>query len=164
MMPVRSDPLSLPLERLKEALASEVVGRERAWAENLRSALATMEVALRQHAAEADAQDGLFAQVDLTRPTLVRQVGGLRQEHTELLAQAEAMQRQVQRAADTFASQAVSAPLASPLPEPTPPQSVPDFGAIRQDGEQLVAALRQHSEWETDILLESVETDIGVCD
>jgi hypothetical protein len=159
-----SDSLLLPLEKLEGALAAEVVGRERAWAEQVRRALATMDVALQQHAAETEAQDGLFADVDLTRPTLVRQVGGLRQEHAELLEQIGAMQQQVQQAALVFQSQAETAPLANHLPEPVSLKAVPDFGLLRQNGANLVAAIRTHRERETGLLLESVETDIGVGD
>jgi hypothetical protein len=52
--------------------------------------IAGLEVAVRQHAASVEAPDGMYAQVDLTRPTMARQVSELRQEHKEFLAAASA--------------------------------------------------------------------------
>jgi hypothetical protein len=164
MMQTKSDTLLIRVERLEQALTAEVAGRECGWTEAVRAALADIGGALRQHTFEAEAPDGLFAQVDLTRPTLVRQVGGLRHEHADLVEQAATLQQEVERAAEAFQARRQALPLAEPLPEPSPPRSVADFGVLRQRGEDLVAALQHHRERETGLLLESVETDIGVCD
>ena len=50
------------------------------------------------------------------------------------------------------------------LAEPEPAGGIPDFGVLRQEGQGLAAALKQHGEAETDVTLESVSTDIGVGD
>ena len=44
------------------------------------------------------------------------------------------------------------------------PKGVPDFGSLRQRGQQLVAALQHHEAAETELTFESVSTDIGVGD
>lgn len=164
MAGTKIDPLAAPLEGFEQALADGAAGRERDWAEGVCRALATLEGAMWQHTVEADASNGLFAEVDLTRPTLARQVGVLRQEHSDFLQHASALQLQLQRAASAFQSRRETFALSSPLPEPQPLSTVPDFGALRQSGEQFAAGLRHHRETETDLLLETVTTDIGVGD
>jgi hypothetical protein len=164
MARTKQDPLAAPLERFEQALADDAAGRERDWAEGVCRALATLEGALWQHTVEADASNGLFAEVDLTRPTLARQVGVLRQEHSDFLQQASALQLQLQRAASAFQLRREAPAMTNPLPEPEPPGTIPDFGVLRQRGEQFATALRRHRETETDLLLETVTTDIGVGD
>jgi hypothetical protein len=48
-------------------------------------------------------------------------------------------------------------------PSPTV-AAIPDFGAIRQCTARLVESLRRHKEAETKLLLETLNTDIGVGD
>ena len=83
----RDDQLAEPMERLEQALSAPVAGCERTWAKQVIAAVDAVEQAVRQHAARAEDADGLYAEVDLTRPTLVRQVNELRQEHSGLLKQ-----------------------------------------------------------------------------
>jgi hypothetical protein len=145
------------LDRLHQALAADVPGQEREWAETVGAALAAVEKALRQHMAVAEAPDGVFAEVDVTRPTLARQADELCTEHGDLLEQVIALREEVQRAADAF----------QPAAEPTPKINaggVPDFGVLRQQAEQLLAGLQQNQDDETKLVLESVNTETGVGD
>jgi hypothetical protein len=154
----------LPLRRLERALAAPVAGRERPWAVRLGSAVGELARALDAHTRDADAPDGVFTEVDLTRPSLVRQVGHLRREHTDLLAAASRLQEDARNAAEAFtfpASPGAPAPLP---PVPSCAGGVPDFGRLRQEAEWLLRAVRRHQEVETCLVLESVTTDIGVGD
>src|SRR5262249_54373308 len=96
IMKARQDLLLPPLEQLESALSARAPGRERDWANEMDGLLGGIQEALRRHVAEADAPGaGMFARVDLTRPSLVRQVGTLRQEHTSFLEQAEALRQEL---------------------------------------------------------------------
>lgn len=162
-MNTANDALLLFVDRLEGALRSDIPGSERAWAEQVGNALAGVEVAVRQHAATVEAPDGMYAQVDLTRPTLARQVSELRQEHRDFVQQAGLLGREVASAAELFESQTQPKP-ASTLPEPAGVRAIPDFGAIRQRVERFLDAVRHHLNAENDLILESVTTEIGVGD
>jgi CheY-like chemotaxis protein len=150
-------------ERLGKTLAARVPGRERLWGKQLGSALVGLEDALRQHAVQMDAPDGWLAQVDLSRNTLARRLGGCRREQGRLFEQMHALLAQVRSAIQAFqAGGEPSAPLGA-LPEPAAAQPV-DFNQIRQAGERLLAAVNRHIGRERDLLFESINTDIGVGD
>jgi hypothetical protein len=158
------NPWQLSLRRLERALAAPVTGRERPWAVRLGSAVGELASALVAHTQDADAPDGLFTEVDLTRPSLVRQVGQLRREHTDLLSVASRLQQEAHHAAEAFTFPTSAGPPA-PLPPVLPcAGGVPDFGRLRQEAESLLRAVRRHQEVETCLVLESVTTDIGVGD
>jgi hypothetical protein len=159
----KEDPLQPALEQLARSLTGEIPGREGGWAADVGNALGDLESALQQHIANAEAPDGLLAEVDLTRPTLVRRVGVLRKEHADFLDQASAFRGQVQKAAQAFQTPA-QPPASDVLPEPAGVGSVADFSALRQEGERLAGALKQHLDEEASLALESVTTDIGVGD
>jgi hypothetical protein len=158
------DALGFQTERLSKTLEAHVPGRERDWAGAVGEALAGVERALRQHMAVAQAPNGVFAEVDNTRPTLARQADGLLQEHGGLLDQCLALQREVQRAAEAFAPSAdlVSGP--GTMRPRADNGGVLDFGSIRQQVEQFVSGLRTNRHAETQLVLESINTDIGVGD
>jgi len=158
------DVLVRPLERLEQALEMKFPGHESEWSENIRTTLANLEQALRLHGAGVEGPDGLFSKVDLTRPTLARQVSELRREHRELLQQAHALQGRVQTAAQAFDSSMQPLTESNSLPKPAGDTGVPDFGVIRQEASQLVAVLHRHLDDEARLILDSVNTDIGVGD
>ena len=155
--PRNDDSLGQCLDRLGQAVAADVPGREQEWAEAVIDALAHVETALRQHRTAAKAPDGLLSEVDETRPTLARQANELRNDHDALLAQVLALRNEAQRAAEAF--QPASTPSAK-----TGAGGVADFGAIRRHAEQFLAGLQETKEAETKLILESVNTDIGVGD
>jgi hypothetical protein len=157
--PPRRKPEALvaALDRSRQALAADVPGHEREWAEKVEAALAGVEQALRQHMAVAATPDGVFAEVDDTRPTLARQADVLCQEHGDLLKQVLALREEVRRTAAAFQ------PAAGPTAK-TAAGGVADFGVLRQQAEKLLAGLEQNKEAETKLVLESVTTDIGVGD
>jgi Hemerythrin HHE cation binding domain len=163
-MTTTNDVLVLSVDRLGETLASDIPGHEREWAEQAGRALARVEVAVRQHAASVEAPDGMYAQMDLTRPTLARQVSELRQEHRDFVEQASGLQNEVARAAKLFQSRTQPVAAVSPLPEPAGVPGIPDFGVLRQRAERFIGALHHHLEVEDELIVESVTTEIGVGD
>jgi hypothetical protein len=163
MIRTTTDVLLLPCDELALALSAEFVGRELDWADSVSSALAALGRGLRQHTALAERADGIYAKVDLTRPTLIRHINHLRREHPELMAEVRNLQEQVRDVTLAFQPrQAMLALGALPAVEARAP--VPDFSAIRERGEQLLARLHRHEEEEDMIVLESVDTDIGTGD
>jgi hypothetical protein len=137
------DALLLAIHRLERALASAASGREQAWHGRVLSDLRAVSEALRRHVASAEGQAGLFAAIDLARPTLVRRVERLRRDHADLLQQATMLQRQLEHyGADER----------------------PPFGDIRQRTAWLLGALRHHQALEADLIFETWFTDIGAGD
>jgi hypothetical protein len=163
-MMTRQDVLLPPLEQLESALAARAPGRERDWAGQVDAVLGGVQEALRRHVADAEAPNaGMFAEVDLTRPTLVRQVGTLRQEHTSFLERAKALRQELRSAAKVFDPHP---PAGEPgtLPRAAEPEAVPDFGSLRKQLEDFAAALKRHRADEAGLVLESVTTDLGAGD
>jgi hypothetical protein len=106
----------------------------------------------------------MYAQVDLTRPTLARQVSELRQEHKDFVQRARLLEKEVQNAAKLFERPAEARVSTSRLPEPAGVQAIPDFGILRQRAQEFIHALQHHLDVENALILESVTTDIGVGD
>jgi len=131
------------MDRLHQALAADVSGQK--WVETLRVTLFLVDNALRQHMKSAEVPDGLFAAVDETRPTLSRQVNELSSEHSDLLDQVYTLQLELQSA-------------------PSGCVTSRNLAALRQQAVQLLTALQKVEEAETDLIQESVTTDIGVGD
>lgn len=156
--------LSAPLERLGTALANDPAGREGIWAEGLASALAAVAEALRRHAAAAEAPGGPLAQVDLTRPTLVRQVSQLRQEHVDLPGQAEALAAEARQVATSFGVPTDTVTASDELPPPAGGGPPADVSQLRSRVQEYLAALRHHADEEAGLLIESVTTDLGAGD
>jgi hypothetical protein len=161
---LKRDVLRDSLEGFQQTLGLEFPGHERAWVEEVGRSLDNVVQALQSHKLAAEAPEGLLTKVDLTRPTLVREVSELRREHTDVLTQAGALQSQLRSASQAFQPYSAPAISSNHLPEPKPAGEVPDFHAIRQQAEQLLTTLQHHQEQEAKLLLESVNTDIGVGD
>jgi hypothetical protein len=162
MIRCNCDVLLLPRDELALALAADSVGRESDWADSVASALAELEEALRQHIALAESGDGIYLMVDLTRPTLVRQINHLRRQHNDLLMQLRDLQLLAARAVRAFQPRNLFDALDSLLDEP--PGSIPDFGALRERAQRFLKALARHGEAEDMVVLESVTTEIGAGD
>lgn len=137
------DALVHAMQELEAALASAAPGRERAWNQRVIEKLRAVADRLGEHVRSADGPDGLLAEIDATRPTLLHRVERLRREHADLLQQTRALQRQVEHHGDGEA---------------------PNFRDIRQRASWLLNALRHHQAVETDLIFESWFIDIGAGD
>jgi DNA-binding response OmpR family regulator len=145
----RKDKLLVLLNELEGALARDVSGREPDWLEELAQILTRVEQVLQQHAADSEAFDGLFAEVDGTRASLARQVNVLYQRSAAFLVQVGDLQRELQAALAT-ASEARN--------------GGPDLHSLRAHLKQFLTALQKHRQEEMDLVLDSVTTDIGAGD
>lgn len=148
------DALQRSLDGLDQALAAEVPGHERDWALMVGQSLAKVEYALREHREEAPNE--LLAEVDGTRPSLARKADAVCRDHGAFLEQIRVLRDEVAHAAEAFRpGQAWGAPGEG---------GVVDFSDIRQRAEQFLAGLRHNKEDETQLVLESINGDIGVGD
>lgn len=152
--PASEDTLVRSLDHLHQALAADSAGCEREWAQAVGDALAGLEAALRQHRKAARRPDGPLAEVDQTRPTLARQADELRSDHDEFLRQLIALRELVRQAAQ--ASPADSSRRSG--------GGRVEVSAIREQAEQILAGLQKNWHEETNLVLESVNTDIGAGD
>src|SRR5881409_822412 len=85
MIDDRVDPLWVRVDELQQVLAQGFPGRERDWAERVAAGLDAIEVAMGQYAGLSETADGVFAAVDLQRPTFFRQMNDLRLRLIDLL-------------------------------------------------------------------------------
>jgi hypothetical protein len=156
MMQTRDD-LRSAIEGLQRALTAVAPGKEASWADGVALALGAIERQLRQHAGASSAEVGPLAEVDLTRPTLARQTDALRCEESDVIRQVRSLRAAVHAAAQAFQLPAAAAPRAEAA-------AIPDFGSFRRQGQELADHLEKIENAETDLVLESINTDIGVGD
>jgi len=152
------DVLTSRIEQLEWMLDSEFPSYE--WAERLERTLGSVERALRRHAKEMESSKGLFAEVDRTRPSLERQVNQLKQQHRDFVDQVGGLREQARRIVAALRERG-SVELHCQSMQPAFPIDCTDF---LQRLEQFVAVLQNHKKKETNLVLESVDTDIGVGD
>jgi len=159
----KNDPLTIPLTRLERILSEPYPGRERDWAEGVGAALGALEAGLRQHEYLAETPNGLFAGVDLHRPTFVRQMNGLRLDIASFLRELQELRSRLGQAARAFQPPDLSGSM-DRLPTPVARAAVPHFGELRRGVGGFLGRLRRHRDEETRLVLESVTTDIGAGD
>jgi hypothetical protein len=168
MQQVRCDRLTSWAEQLRQALDEEVPGRERQWTKAVQAILYDVKEAFQDHSAAAEASDGPLATMNrespATLPTVNRRISGLRWEHIELLEHIVALEKYVQDALEAFESRATVESASDHLPAPRRDGAIPDFGLIRGRGLKLLVALERHEEAESLLVLDTVNTDIGVGD
>jgi hypothetical protein len=120
------------------AQLAEAIAGPVARQEPMRQALAGLERGLRQRIMLEDMPDGRSPEIDSTRASLARQADQLRHNLDALLAQTVALREAVARGADT--------------------------NALRRSAEDLLVDLDANESAERDLVLESVNTDLGVGD
>jgi len=158
----RVDARAQALYQLKVALAVRLPEREQDWANGVEHALALIEKALKENRTAANAPDSVLSEVDETRETLARQADGIRQERTDLLKECVMLQIDLQTAAHALP---VDRELPSPLPTPaTPAVDSVDFHELRQRLEEFRARVEGILQTETELVRESITTDLGAGD
>jgi hypothetical protein len=136
--PHTPDPLGISRDRLAEAVGTPVAGRQQQWTAAVRHALAGIARGLRRRIALADTADGPSLEIDCTRATLARQADGLCHKFEDLLAQTIVLGDEVGDWADPM--------------------------TVRRGVADLLAGLEETQAVETELVLESVNTDLGVGD
>ena len=159
----KNDPLTTPLAQLEQVLSEPHSGRERDWADRVADALGAFEAGLRQHECLAGTPNGLFAGVDLGRPTFIRQMNGLRLQIADFLREVRELRGQLRQAAQAFQPPHLLGSM-DRLPAPVARAAVPHFGELRRGVGGFLGRLRRHRDEETRLVLESVTTDIGAGD
>jgi len=130
------------LHRLEVALASAGFARGQEWCGWAVAQLREARAALGRREPADDGSECFLADLDVTRAGLLRQGLRLCQEQAELVVQARVALMLVE-AAEWWAA---------------------DDSHIRRRVEQLIEALREHQTEETDLILESVYTELGTGD
>jgi hypothetical protein len=136
-------PLQQAIDRLEAALAEPASGREPAWQALALRACREVGEALVEHHTPDELPGGLYAETDITRPTLVRRMERCQREHAALVQQVRS--------------------IASRLDNPPADQQL-DVGEIRRRAAVLLAALKHHLAHEADLIFETFSTDIGTGD
>jgi hypothetical protein len=166
-MAKKSDALLTAAEKLQRALAADVAGQERDWADRVARALTQLADAIGQRAATWKSPEGKVVDVESPRlpsPTVARRGSELRRDLDGFLEQARTLQTDVRHVARTFGGGADVANLAGALPVAPEAGAVPDFGVFRQRAEQLVEGVQRYIQQEAGLILESVNIDVGAGD
>ena len=156
----KADPLTFPIDSLRQALARDYSERQPQWAERVDRALARTEQGLHQNLADGMAPDGSLATIDQT--TSSRQVAKLCQTESDLLAQITLLREKIQRAMQC--SSPVSPGQARASTVSAPADAISDFASIRDAAAEVLAKVEKIAEAETKLIQESANTDIGVGD
>jgi hypothetical protein len=152
--------------QLEEALAAPASGRGPDWKERLARALADMEAAVEQHSRALASRGGRMIDVDrpmVQAPGFLHQMDKLREEMKGFLEETRSLRGRVQTVAPPAGTPSVEN-LAGALEVAPEVGAVADFGVFCQRARALVQALQHFEEEESDLILRSVNTDIGAGD
>lgn len=144
------------LRLFERALEAKPVGREYQWSISVTDALDQVRRSLQSRPIEPAESEA----VDTTRPTLARQAADLQREYSECLQRADAMYTEVKKVSRKFAPR----DRARIRSEAGKDEAIPDFRDIRRRGTDLLHCLHHVRDEEANLVLESVNTDIGVGD
>jgi hypothetical protein len=140
-MAAKADDITAALGQLEKILG-EPAGQGQGWSGRVDAALARLEGELRREATELKAPDGPVPDVDrplIPSPGEDRKAAHLRDELEDFLQEIQALRSQARDGGSTV--------------EP-----------LRERGRELVQAVRRHEHAEVDLILDSVNTDIGAGD
>jgi hypothetical protein len=152
--------------QLEQALAAPATDRGDSWRRRMEQALAQFEEAVRQHSASLAASGGKLVDVDrplLPSPGVDHHVDRLREELKSFLEETQRLRGRVSQVVppDGPASAEGIAGALSVAPELG---AIPDFGIFCKRGRSLVEALQHYEQEEAELILRSVNTDIGAGD
>jgi len=132
------------LRQVEMALPAVVPGVAQAWLERILEQLRIIRQSLGEHSGGAGIPDRFTADIDLPSPALVRRSQKLSREHAELVVQIRMLLVLIEHEGGA--------------------DNTSQFNLIRRRVELLLKSLRQHEVLETDLLHESLCTDIGIGD
>lgn len=146
----QNDSLLQTIERLERAIEASPSRSPKAWAEQMGGALADVERQMQQLRLQWNTPDSPFQAVDGTRPTLVRQLAGLRSSFAHALFKARKLREKFDRG---------TAKLSLGQLEP-----MLQVESARRQCQAILDALRSYEAKETKLVLESSCTDLGAGD
>jgi hypothetical protein len=151
MVAVKSDVLTVPLDELESVLESHTFEPPLGWARHYRDVLRNLSRALRQHIANTESAGGALTTLkQQTLATLDHSVHQLRLDHIELLNTASELY---------WIAQALS----DPHPEECAGKTM-DGEMAREAGGKLLRRVHEHQEAERKLLMDTINTDLGVGD
>jgi hypothetical protein len=131
------------LDRLHRIVGEEIGGHEAEWARNFADALLRVQLSFWRHRGDERApEEGVLSEVDSTVPTLARHADEVRDEHDRLLAQVISLREDAQRTLFYCAN----------------------LESLRERGQRMWSELEKNRLAELDLVLDSMNTDIGVGD
>jgi hypothetical protein len=155
--PAPNESLRHSMQRLERALAAKTAGREYQWSASVADALAQMQQEIQRKRAETATPDKLAEEIDMTRPSLVRRVEALHRDFADCLERATSLYTEVKDVTRSFSPREKGKEVARTRP-------IPDFGELRRRAADLLESLKRDQETEAKLILESMNTDIGVGD
>ena len=144
--PSKTDGLTLSSERLQQVLARDATTQPREWMESLNEALLQVEKGLRKYLIVADSPVGPQAEIEKNSPRLARKMDGVCKGFGDYLEQSIALREEVRRLTVSMN------PAAS------------DLAALRQLAEQFLDELEHIRDTESELILESANTELGAGD
>jgi hypothetical protein len=165
-MPAKADNLMaaiVDLERVLDGTAADERGRTT----DLDRALAGLEEAVRRHADALRGPEGLVGNVDRPRipsPAVDRHTERLRQVLAQILRHIQGLRVKARAEGQDPAVSGDPATLAGALPVAPEAAALADHGVLVQRARQLARALERFENEEADLMLDSVNMDIGAGD
>jgi len=155
------------VDRLEQALSTLGTDTGSCRTPAVDRALAEVEEAARRHAETLLPADGSLVQIDrplLPSPGVDRRAEALKQELESLRAEAGTLRQRADSLESPPNPQQDPTTLAGALPVAPELGAVPDFSVFCARARQLLHALQHYEEEEADLILKSVNTDIGAGD
>jgi len=155
------------VDRLEQALATVNTEKGSCRTAEVDKALAEVEASARQHAEALLPADGSLIKVDrplLPSPGVDRRAEALKQELEGLGAEAATLRQRVGNVELPPNQGQDPTTLAGALPVAPELGAVPDFSVFCARARQLLHSLQHYEEEEVELILKSVNTDIGAGD
>jgi hypothetical protein len=159
-----TDRLGDVLDQFRIVLGEHAGADEYSWAGRMWYALGRLEKELQRHIELAKGPDGLAAEVDQSRPTLVRQQEKLQQDYQNLLEQCLALKWEMYRLSQPLDGPAAELGKSLPAAVENASTGPVNVATLRERLEQFLTRLEEYQQKEAGLVLESVTTDIGAGD
>ena len=163
-MPANTDNLLVAIEELERVLSSPAGSDPAGGTARLERALGGLEQAVRRHADALREPDGLVGQIDRPRvpsPGLDRHTEHLRAELAHFLEDIRTLRSRARAEGQLPRRSADPTNLAGALPVAPEAGALAKQGVLVQRARQLAQALERYEDEEADLLLDTVNTDIG---
>jgi len=155
MVAVKSDVLTLSLDELQSVLDGDESESPAGWARRYRDVLRKLSQSLRQHVATAESPGGALTTLESpkqqTLATLDHSVRRLRMDHIELLNSASELYWIAQALADCRLTE-------------NGEKTVDEMVVARDAGRKLLHRVHEHEGAERKLLMDTINTDVGVGD